>query len=762
MSKRQRLPLPMDRGEWTGGDAATMPNGFARKKRNLVWADTDASRPPFTYDGLPAARGLAIWFDESTGTHRLYAVDAVGGFNRSHVKAASGEAWTALGLVDRYVQDWTNFRGQLYWLSTQSSATVAGYVRSYNGNGTGDAAVKLDGYYFGTIQPRSICICADRLIIGGATIYVVNLLHAATVYSYDAANWTRTNVTASASAVGASGTIYQITPTSTTASSLEAPISQQIDYQIETLRWRSDLRSGHPTYSMPMTMQWRHVWLWATGEAVAVGDIRIPVARNNFRYRATVAGTTAAGEPVWPTTVGATVADNGITWMCDGSDVAASTEFYLQSVSEQDKFTTNECVVRASKGTRALVRPVLKFGNTSTPAVTLAGLDFAFKDSLADGNLRKQSYGQQVTGGEFPRPFYNVDATNEAYIPYDDTLLWTDPGEEIVRGSNTYRLREEPGMVTSVVAISRTRFVAFKRKSATVMTAQEDFNNPFLPESGAFVGCLGSKAADKSEHDGAIYFIGEDGVYRWNVGSEPEELCGEAKLREMFDKSTATWVETQASPANRALLTIDQKNKRVLVYVQKGIIHCYDIRRQAWGRIDAGGDDSFTARGYQICDMIYNPGTGFVYVAFTEAATGTAGLARLDDTQVAAEDQISSSGTLPVYFDITPRPIEGRPRADLQLDELYAYVDCTVAGQSATTLCSFDQGATWEITDPARDLLTTEANYEPERFGIWNSWGTMLPRILIRGKAGPGALKVSGLEADVITKKLPEYPKTAP
>jgi uncharacterized phage protein (TIGR02218 family) len=44
------------------------------------------------------------------------------------------------------------------------------------------------------------------------------------------------------------------------------------------------------------------------------GDIVQPTTPNGYFYRCTVAGTTAGGEPTWPTTVGATVVDATVTW----------------------------------------------------------------------------------------------------------------------------------------------------------------------------------------------------------------------------------------------------------------------------------------------------------------------------------------------------------------------------------------------------------------------------------------------------------------
>lgn len=56
---------------------------------------------------------------------------------------------------------------------------------------------------------------------------------------------------------------------------------------------------------------------WKAATVYAVGALRAPTIRNGFVYKATVAGTSGAAEPVWPTTIGLTVVDGTATWRCD-------------------------------------------------------------------------------------------------------------------------------------------------------------------------------------------------------------------------------------------------------------------------------------------------------------------------------------------------------------------------------------------------------------------------------------------------------------
>ncbi len=54
--------------------------------------------------------------------------------------------------------------------------------------------------------------------------------------------------------------------------------------------------------------------VWVTLTAYGLGIFRRPTVQNGFRYEVTTGGTTAAGEPAWPTTNGATVVDGTVTW----------------------------------------------------------------------------------------------------------------------------------------------------------------------------------------------------------------------------------------------------------------------------------------------------------------------------------------------------------------------------------------------------------------------------------------------------------------
>lgn len=60
---------------------------------------------------------------------------------------------------------------------------------------------------------------------------------------------------------------------------------------------------------------------WTASAAVSSGTRRTPVRRNGYVYQVVTPGTTGASEPAWPTTLNATISDNGVVWRCQ--EVAA-------------------------------------------------------------------------------------------------------------------------------------------------------------------------------------------------------------------------------------------------------------------------------------------------------------------------------------------------------------------------------------------------------------------------------------------------------
>lgn len=76
---------------------------------------------------------------------------------------------------------------------------------------------------------------------------------------------------------------------------------------------------------------------WAAATDYEVGDYVVPTVRNDHIYRVTVAGTSGAVEPVWPTTAGGTVDDNGVQFTeynDQGVDVWQGTWDFYRAAAE--------------------------------------------------------------------------------------------------------------------------------------------------------------------------------------------------------------------------------------------------------------------------------------------------------------------------------------------------------------------------------------------------------------------------------------------
>lgn len=75
--------------------------------------------------------------------------------------------------------------------------------------------------------------------------------------------------------------------------------------------------SGNLTIVWPESLIGPVYTTWSASRAYARGDFVVPTVNNGFCYQVTSAsGTSAGSQPTWPTTVGNTVVDGGVTWTC--------------------------------------------------------------------------------------------------------------------------------------------------------------------------------------------------------------------------------------------------------------------------------------------------------------------------------------------------------------------------------------------------------------------------------------------------------------
>lgn len=78
---------------------------------------------------------------------------------------------------------------------------------------------------------------------------------------------------------------------------------------------------------------------WAETTVVELGDKRIPTTNNGYYYTVSVAGTTTATEPTWPTVIDDTVIDGDVTWVCTAVYTGA-TKWQASTAIEVDDLVT--------------------------------------------------------------------------------------------------------------------------------------------------------------------------------------------------------------------------------------------------------------------------------------------------------------------------------------------------------------------------------------------------------------------------------------
>jgi hypothetical protein len=122
---------------------------------------------------------------------------------------------------------------------------------------------------------------------------------------------------------------------------LEAAVIEQkakaLRHEFENAFLNADGTNNQPT-GLYNTMKGT---AWVAATAYVLGDVVVPTAglENGFRYECTTASTShATTEPTWPTSEGATVVDNTVTWTCRyGSHLGSGVNGASLSLSSLDK-----------------------------------------------------------------------------------------------------------------------------------------------------------------------------------------------------------------------------------------------------------------------------------------------------------------------------------------------------------------------------------------------------------------------------------------
>lgn len=768
------VPLDTSRGMWKGGDVANAPKGFCASARNMYpKAGRWKLRPQFTYDDLSNIRGLTVWEDDTNKVTRGVAIDSSGNLK---AKGTSGETWgsAATGTVGgTRLTSATNYRGVLYGMQ-DDGAGVPSAAFSYNGTAI-DTSPFTSGIY-----SRAIVAWKERLFLLYPRVSFKNML-GFTVTVGPPSTFTSTpkwsNAYAMAALSGTGGavncviedvTANGVTTTRLVTQSLAAnavSLETAGDVSGEAVFPASDVaqagvftpefRVVNATADVPLTIE-IHVDAPAAtrNTAISVGHTTTESAGGTpYIFECVTAGTTAGAAPAWTSTVGNTTTDGTAVLRNMGVLLVRSQEATLLADGQWRRVPVPFDVpkgrqVHVDAGWAVYAK--LKFYNSRQTALTEhVTIEVAYKDGLADGAVGKANHGWQMTLGDFRYPFGNYESAVADTLAIVDMpeVVWSEIGEPTkIRAANTFNMRGIAGYPAALSVVGG-KLVAAKRRSVTTFGATESPDIPILPEGDERTGfgALNPKACDVFED--YWYSIGEDEIVRWRPGMDsPIPLCGDAMREEMFNKSTSTWVESQTTPANRALCCIDQKNRLLLAYVQKGKIHVKSLDSapgSGWSYFDVGD-------GKQICDMVYNPTTGNVYVAFTTADAGTAGLARLDPTQATAQDSISTSGTTAVAWEIISRTLELGSDITVEMARIFDNITDSQSGQTYTVSVSQDGGNTFDTSNQVEiDPEATGSQYRPHEVALFQTGGQLQIKFAHSGKGGEANGDVSRIELDV-------------
>jgi len=726
------IPMRSEKGMWAinssaPGDAAEVPDGYALLLHNYLTRPLrQIRRPPFVYDSLMSVANLLRWEDMANQVTKTLAVDAS---QNLRTKDSTGLGYTAAvvtGTPSGRLTDFANFMGKVYQMFDDGAGTPAG-ASVYDGSSVSSSPFNT------AITARTITSFIERLFLACPRVTVNNLLGTTKAYRATAGNWTLGNVDADDVVAGGT-TTGRLTPTDATTAFAYADAETLVGQASVTKRvYRCDLQAVSASYDMPVTIAVRLAATWNVGDAVSSGGLITPSARNGFVYRAQNAGTTGGAEPTWATTLGSTVTDNGITWICYQSDTLG---FVETSIFNSTAIPSWQPVYVSADlppdPDTYVVRTWIIFGNSATPTYTLAPLNFAYRDGLADGNPAKQNHGQQYTAGDFYPPFFNQEASATATVNLD-AVVWSEIQEpKRILAKNTFTLPEVAGLPIAACQVAG-RYVVFKRRGFWVFKRTTDKNVPILPEKPANteIGCIGPRAWDtfgagqttdfrKAQGD-TLYWIGENGIYRMGDDWNPEEIGGPAMREEIMARG-AGWVESQAT-YNIPFLVVEHANREVWVYTQAGKIYVYHILSGAWSYIDVSGAPP-------VRSMLYDFVGGRMLVSF-----GGFGVTRLMETST-AKDTIDNTATpLTVTADVIYKPLElYAPRYEAYLEEVGVFHLATASqtGQTVTPSYSYDRGTTF--TTPAGYPATISLSTPRVRLPI----GAMGPSVTVKISAAGG------------------------
>lgn len=625
MGEKRKIEVSIKGGMQDETDPAVAQPGVCELLKNVEYiADALYARQAFPCDYLVPGEiplGLFVWDDRANQIIRMMAISDIageGGGGKLLVKDASGgETWSAIGAlgnVDAYVvASFANYRGVVYFCLGDANTPPTTFYY--------DGVTLRRGTNVPGLTARLVAVFGERIYYGNLQQVITNELTLSPLsgsHPYDPALWTLTNVAVMKAVVTVSGrtaTVWRAAPTNATTAKMELAGALNLTNSTDPTRFQLlvMLAGVDATYRMPMTISLIFRGLpWEASRGYVLGVRRHPVAPNGFVYVCSQAGTSGAGEPVWPTTVGTEVADNTAKWKCESSDVIVSQRIEVPSTSD----SLDPMIVYIP----GIVPPVVgnytlmlryAFGTTSTPSVSLLPIAFGMDDGQADGTpvYLKKNFGQQLTRGSYE---FRFTAASPGTFPLVDVGAWTEPGQpDVILAQNSVLLLEETGPLTALI-VAGGRLWWFKRRAAWAYTLTTNPDFPILREKVySDIGAIGSKALDTL--DDFLFVIAEYQIYGFNAARtsliepaiERVGLCPEG-IRQTVMGHGPTWVENIPSVNGQkfgALLRVHPVRKQLWIHTQDRRIFIYDIVGGEASASETGRSAEFKDRRWTFFDI---------------------------------------------------------------------------------------------------------------------------------------------------------------
>jgi len=202
-------------------------------------------------------------------------------------------------------------------------------------------------------------------------------------------------------------------------------------------------------------------WEASTAYATTSPHYVTPTTPNGFRYECTTGGTSGGTEPTWPTTIGGTVSDGGVTWTCRSFVVTDTNCPHTKSVA------------KIKSKLFAIDGDTVPFSATANARDWTTASDAGF---LATGNYQDDS-SEALAVGKFK--------SNLAVYFADAVQIWTaDPDPDLIILSDIVpnigtQFPRSPGQVSQdTVFLSDNGFRSLALSSATDQLEDSDIGAP--------------------------------------------------------------------------------------------------------------------------------------------------------------------------------------------------------------------------------------------------------------------------------------------